>query len=75
MVGAGVVGALSPLLGTRFLLVPVIGLPLGGIWWILRRNVDDESPRNPLHWVAIAVCTVIAVAAFVVLMGWVGGEL
>jgi hypothetical protein len=75
MVVAVVVGALSPLLGTRFLLVPVIGLPLGGIWWLLRRNVDDESPRNPWHWVAIAVCTVIAVAAFVVLMGWVGGEL
>ena len=75
MAVAVVVGALSPVLGTRFLLVPVIGLPLGAIWWLLRRNVDDESPRNPLHWLAIAACTVVAVAAFVVLMGWVGGEL
>ncbi len=75
MVVAVVVGALSPILGTRFLLVPVIGLPLGAIWWLARRKVDDESPRNPLHWLAIAACTVVAVAAFVVLMGWVGGEL
>jgi hypothetical protein len=75
MVVAVVVGALSPVLGTRFLLVPVIGLPLGAIWWLLRRNVDDESPRSPMRWLAIAACTVIAVAAFVLLMGWVGGEL
>jgi len=72
---AVVVGALSPVLGTRFLLVPAIGLPLGAVWWLTRRKVDDESPRSPLRWLAIAVCTVIAVAAFVVLMGWVGGEL
>jgi hypothetical protein len=74
MVVAVVVGALSPVLGTRFLLVPVIGLPLGMIWWLLRRNVDDESPRSPVRWLAIAACTVIAVGAFVLLMGWVGGE-
>jgi hypothetical protein len=28
-----------------------------------------------MRWLAIAACTVIAVAAFVLLMGWVGGEL
>jgi len=50
-------------------------LPLGVIWWLLRRNVDDESPRSPMRWLAIAVRTVIAVGAFVLLMGWVGGEL
>ena len=72
---AVVVGALSPLLGTRFLLVPAIGLPLGAIWWLLRRSVDDDSPRTPSRWLAVAACTVIAVVAFVVLMGWVGDEL
>ena len=45
------------------------------IWWLLRRNVDNQSPRSPMRWLAIAGSTVIAVAAFVVLMGWVGGEL
>jgi hypothetical protein len=75
MVLAVVLGALSPVLGTRFLLFPVIGLPLGAIWVLLRRKVDDESPRGPLRWLAIAACTVTAVGAFVTFMGWVGGEL
>jgi hypothetical protein len=52
-----------------------IGLPLGGIWLLMRRNVDDESPRNYVHWALLAVCTVVAVGGFVVLMGWVAGEL
>jgi len=75
MVFAVVVGALSPLLGAKFVIVPAIGLPLGGIWLLMRRNVDDESPRNYVHWALLAVCTVVAVGGFVVLMGWVAGEL
>jgi hypothetical protein len=75
MVFAVVVGALSPVLGAKFVIVPAIGLPLGGIWLLMRRNVDDESPRNYVHWALLAVCTVVAVGGFVVLMGWVAGEL
>jgi hypothetical protein len=75
MVFAVVVGALSPVLGIKFVIVPAIGLPLGGIWLLLRRNVDDESPRNYLHWALLAVSTVVAVGGFVVLMGWLAGEL
>jgi len=75
MVFAVVVGALSPVLGAKFVIVPAVGLPLGVIWLLLRRNVDDESPRSHKHWAVLAVCTVVAVGAFVVLMGWVAGEL
>lgn len=75
MLFAVVVGALSPFIGAKFVMLPAIGLPLGGIWLLLRRNVDDESPRSYSRWAALAVCIVIAVGAFVTLMGWVGREL
>jgi Flp pilus assembly protein TadB len=75
MVLAVVVGLLAPFIGARFAIVPAIGLPLGVIWLVLRRNVDDESPRSYRRWAGLAVCTVIAVGAFVVLMGWLAGEL
>jgi len=70
-----IVGLLSPFLGWRFLIVPAIGLALGAMWLVLRRSVDDESPRSYTHWVILAACTVVAVAAFVLGMGWLAGEL
>jgi Flp pilus assembly protein TadB len=75
MVMAVVVGLLAPVIGAKFAVVPAIGLPLGVIWLVLRRNVDDESPRSYARWAVLAACTVISVGAFVVLMGWLAGEL
>jgi Flp pilus assembly protein TadB len=75
MVMAVVVGLLAPVIGAKFAIVPAIGLPLGVMWLLLRRNVDDQSPRSYGRWAALVVCTVIAVGAFVVLMGWLAGEL
>jgi hypothetical protein len=39
------------------------------------RHLDDRSPRRYRRWAARAVCAVIAVGAFVVLMGVLAGEL
>lgn len=75
MVMSVVVGLLAPVIGAKFAVVPAIGLPLGVIWLVLRRNVDDESPRSYVRWAVLAACTVISVGAFVVLMGWLAGEL
>jgi hypothetical protein len=89
MVVAVVVGALAPVIGIRFLVVPAIGLPLGAIWLLMQAKMGGRSeeaagesgeqlgsaPASKLRVVAIMVATVIAVAAFVVLMGWLSGEL
>jgi len=89
MAVAVIVGLLSPVIGVRFLAVPAIGLPLGAIWLLMQAKMGghreeeagsggqrtDSAPGSRLRVVAIVVATVIAVAAFVVLMGWLGGEL
>jgi hypothetical protein len=89
MVVAVVVGALAPLIGIRFLIVPAIGLPLGAIWLLLQARMSgrreeeagsagersSSAPASRLRVLAIMALTIVAVAAFVVLMGWVSGEL
>jgi len=77
MAVAVVVGALAPVIGTRFLVVPAIGLPVGAIWLLMRKKLDDgdEAPRSRGRVLAFLAATVVAVGAFVLLMGWLAGEL
>jgi len=77
MAVAVVVGALAPVIGTRFLVVPAIGLPVGAIWLLMRKKLDDgdEAPRSRARVLAFLAATVVAVGAFVLLMGWLAGEL
>jgi hypothetical protein len=86
---AVIVGLLSPALGARSLIVPAIGLPLGALWLLLQASMDGDreeragaedrvAPSRPgsrARMLAIMAAIVVAVGAFVLVMGWVGGEL
>jgi hypothetical protein len=83
------VGALSPLLGVEFLLVPAIGLPACAVWLLLDRRMEGRReeragqagetasprPRSRPRVLATILAIVVTVGAFVALMGWVGGAL
>jgi hypothetical protein len=87
MVLAVIAGALSPVLGARFLIVPAVMLPLGLVWLVLQTRMGGEreeragragataapEPAARARATAAILATVLLVAGFVLLMGLVGG--
>ena len=86
MVLAVIAGALSLVLGARFLIIPAIILPLGLAWLVLQTRMGgrreeqaaqtgtttEPEPGGRTRAMSAIVGTVLLVGGFVLLMGWVG---